>query len=296
MHSKGGAQIPKKESGAPQFSTEYKKPRQIATIRDEAVKESSGLAASRQNPGVFWTHNDSGDEPLLYAFDETGKRRGTFRVTGAKNSDWEDLALFTDGAGANFLFIGDIGNNERTRSELVVYRVHEPQISERDADSTKKSPRVTDRADEIRLQYPDARRDAETLLVHPETGDLYIVSKSLVGDADVYKLSAPFEIGKTNTLKHIGKIGVPSATSGFLTGGSISSDGKRLVLCDYFAAYEFVLPAKAKNFDHVWMQKAIAVDLGERKQGEAICYGANGKTIYATSEERPTPLIEVNRK
>ena len=33
------------------------------------VRESSGLAVSRAYPGVFWTHNDSGDRPRLYALD-----------------------------------------------------------------------------------------------------------------------------------------------------------------------------------------------------------------------------------
>jgi hypothetical protein len=30
-----------------------------------------------------------------------------------------------------------------------------------------------------------------------------------------------------------------------------------------------------------------------RRQGESICYGPDGKTLYLTSEQLPTPLWEV---
>jgi hypothetical protein len=278
-------------------SGEYGKARRIATIQDNSITESSGLAASRRNKDIFWTHNDSGDDGFLYAFDRSGKRRGIFRVAGAKNYDWEDIAAYTDPkTGEHYLFIGDIGDNGRKRSEVVIYRVREPEIKPEDANSTKKTARKIERAEAIRVKYPDARRDAETLLVNPANGDLYIVSKSLIGSADVYKLVAGFQISKSNTLEHLGNVSVPSITPGFLTGGSVSPDGKRIVLSDYFAAYEFVMPAKAKNFDEIWKQTGAAIDLGEREQGEAICYGLDGKTLYATSEKKSSPLIEVQRK
>lgn len=280
-----------------QSSKNYKEPRQIATLQDNSVTESSGLAASRKNNGVFWTHNDSGDGAFLYAFDRAGKKLGVWRVAGAANEDWEDLAAYTDPqTGESYLLIGDIGNNERERGELTIYKVVEPQITSADANSTKKSPRTTANAEKIRVEYPDAKRDAETLLVNPTNGDLYIISKNLAGDADVYKLAAPHQTDKRNRLQHVGKFGVPSLTSGFLTGGDISSDGKRLLVCDYFAAYEIALPAKAKSFDDIWKLEPEKIDLGERNQGEAIAYSADGKAIYATSEKRPSPLIEVLRK
>lgn len=278
-------------------SPNYKEAKRIATIQDDAVRESSGLAASHKNAGAFWTHNDSGDGAFLYAFDRAGKKLGTWKVAGAESKDWEDLAIFTDNqTGESYLLIGDIGNNERTRNEIAIYRVAEPQIMPEDAGSTKKNPRITKNAEKIRVEYPDMRRDAETLLVNPANGDLYIVSKSAVGNADIYKLPAPFDSSKKHTLRHVGQIGVPSITPGFLTGGSISPDGKRMILCDYLGGYEFVLPVKAKNFDEIWKAEAEQIHLGERTQGEAVTYSADGKAIYATSEKKPTPLIEVQRK
>ncbi len=295
--ARGDSPIKDKDALVQPTSLEYGKPQRIATIEDADVRESSGIVASRKNEGIFWTHNDSGDNAFLYAFDRAGKKRGTFRVTGANNVDWEDIAIYSDRkTGKSYLFIGDIGDNKQTRNEIVIYRVAEPEIRPEDANTTKKKPRATEKAEAIRLKYPDEKRDAETLLLHPVTGDLYILSKNMIGDADVYKLAAPFSAGKTRTLQHVGKYGVPSLTRGFLTGGDISPDGKRVVLSDYFAAYEIVLPTKAKHFDEIWKEKARAVSLGEREQGEAVSYSADGNAILATSEKKNSPLIEVRRK
>ena len=70
----------------------YGQPTTLATIKDKSISESSGLVASRTTPGAYWTHNDSGDGPFIYAFDTRGDSLGTFRVTGAQARDWEDIA------------------------------------------------------------------------------------------------------------------------------------------------------------------------------------------------------------
>jgi hypothetical protein len=67
-------------------------------------------------------------------------------------------------------------------------------------------------------------------------------------------------------------------------------------LCDYFGGYELALPRADADFDSIWQQPLAPVALGLRQQGEAVCYRLDGKAILATSEETPTPLIEVRRK
>jgi hypothetical protein len=62
-------------------------PRVIGILQDSAINESSGIVASRTTPGLYWTHNDSGDGPYIYALDEHGARRGTWRVKGASARD-----------------------------------------------------------------------------------------------------------------------------------------------------------------------------------------------------------------
>src|SRR5436190_12523295 len=74
------------------LSQECMKPVVVGRIESKDVRESSGLAASRCQPNVYWTHNDSGDDAFIFAMDETGKDLGTYEVTNARNEDWEDIA------------------------------------------------------------------------------------------------------------------------------------------------------------------------------------------------------------
>ncbi|HEX8636768.1 MAG TPA: hypothetical protein VF692_01800, partial [Pyrinomonadaceae bacterium] len=241
-------------------------------------------------------HNDSDNQNIIYAFDAKGEHLGAWRVAGAKNYDWEDIAAYKTPNGECFLYIGDIGNNVRGRGDFVVYRVKEPQISAADKSANNKNARPTAVAEAIKITYPEMRHDAETLLVHPQTGDVYVLTKRLSGASGVYRLSANYSIDKTNTLEKIADFTVPAVPNGFLTGGDISPDGNRVVICDYFNAYEIALPGGEKDFARIWQQKPVVVPLGERQQGEAVCYGADGTTIYATSENKNSPIIEVKRK
>lgn len=293
MVSSSGKQKPEDDKN---LSKDYAAPKVVGKIKSSEIKESSGLAASRCNQGVFWTHNDSGDEALIYALDAKGEKLGTWRVASAENKDWEDMATFQNEKGECFLYIGDTGNNERLKSEMTIYRVREPQVLPENESSSKKNPLSTDNAEAIKFVYPDMRQDAETLMVHPKTGDIYILSKRVSGASAVYKLKSGFDLSKTNTLERLGDFSVPAIPDGLLTGGDISPDGKRVVICDYFSGYELVLPANAKNFDEIWKEKPLIVELGKREQGEAICYSADGKSIFADSEKKNPPMIEVKRK
>ncbi len=287
---------------ANQARAPYAAPARIAKLEDKAVNESSGVVASRRNAGVFWTHNDSGDGPNLYAFDRQGRKRGVWRVEGAQAIDWEDIAAGPGPEqGRAYLYVGDTGDNDRAREQVTVYRVPEPQVSDTDAASDRKNPRPTEAAEAIRLKYPDGKHDAETLMIHPKTGDIYIVTKA-PAVAGVYKLAAPYSTKQVNTLARLGDLRVPALFAGLLTGGDISPDGTRVVICDYVAAYELSLPvapsssSSAEGFDAVWKQTPLVIDLGEREQGESICYGEDGSSVLATSEKRPAPLIEVKRQ
>ncbi len=270
------------------LTTDYSQPKVVGTIKSPDITESSGLVNSRCNANVFWTHNDSGGSEFIYAINEKGERLGTWKVTGAKNNDWEDLATVKDKSGKCFLYIGDIGNNSGSKSQFTVYKVAEPKVTEADKKSSKKKPSKTETAEAIKFNYPETAPDAETLLVHPVTGEIYVLSKPMLGASQVFKIGAKVE--------NVGSVSVPAIPNGFLTGGEISPDGKRIVICDYYAGYEILLPKNSKTFDDIWQQNVTKINLGEREQGEAICYSADGKKIYATSEKKNSPMIRVERK
>lgn len=277
---------------------DYEAPVQLATLENQAINESSGIASSRRNKDIFWTHNDSGDDAFLYAIDRQGKHRGVWRVRGAAAQDWEDMAAWTDAkSGKSYIYVGDIGNNSKKREFLTVYRIVEPVVTTKDAATTKQNPAETEAAEAIKLKYPEGNFDAETLMIHPQTGDLYLVTKMMGAAAKVFKLKAPFMQQKEATLVQVAQVQVPNPGKGFLTGGDISPDGQRVALCDYPGAFEIVLPdKKGVAFDEIWSQPVQPVNVGTRRQGEAICYSANGRSLLATSEVLPCPLIEIVRK
>jgi hypothetical protein len=293
--SKTDRNQPPAETGVP--SKAYAAPVHLADLEDKAITESSGIVASRRNPGLFWTHNDSGDGPFLYAFDRSGGKKGTWRVTGAKAHDWEDIAAGPGPQpGQSYLYVGDIGDNDKERDEIVVYRVPEPIITERDADTDRSEPAETEPAEAIHLKYPDGAHNAEALAVHPTTGDLYVITKTrnATAPAAVYKLTAPISATTLNTLEKMSELRVPGLTAGMITGADISPGGRKIILCDYLNGYELSLPDTAgAKFDDIWKQTITIVRLGTRPQGEAICYRLDGRAILATSEESPAMLIEV---
>jgi len=285
--------IPQKTKPAP-----YGPPATIATLKDKSISESSGLAASRLTRGAYWTHNDSGDGPFVYAFDIRGDSLGVFRIAGAQARDWEDMAAGPGpqgGKGKSYLYIGDIGDNNNARAEIVVYRVAEPALTTATRKFTKTRPGTTEPAEAIRLRYPDGAHDAETLLVHPVSGHIYVITKVVMANPAVYEAAPPFIAGKPITMTRIGLVNVPSLFGGVITGGSISPDGRRVALCDYFQGYELVLPAGSANFNDIWKQRMVGFDLGKRKQGEAIAYRLDGRALLATSEGKNASIIQVTR-
>lgn len=283
----GAAQTPK--------VAEFEAPVRVGALRTPVLKEASGIAASRCQPNVYWTHNDSGNGPMLFAIDGAGAQLGVWNVSGAKNRDWEDIASFKDASGKCFVLIGDIGDNDLERAELSVYRVAEPTATAPLETSTSGAPSETAPAEVLNYEYPDSRRNAETLLVHPVTGDLYVLTKSKKEPVSVYKLKPDFSGQKQRAAK-VAEFTVPAVPNGLLTGGDISPDGKRVVLCDYVYGYELSLPLLDANFDDIWKQQPLRFDLGDRKVGEAVAYTPEGDGVIAISEGVNTPVYQVKRK
>lgn len=292
-----GSVISDAVQGTRSTTSSYGPPAVVGTIQNREITESSGLVASRMSAGIYWTHNDSGDGPFIYCLDVKGRTCGTWRVTNAEARDWEDMASGPGPiAGQSYLYIGDIGDNSESRSEIVIYRTSEPAISNRLTASTRKRPNNTEPSEAFRLRYPDGKHDAECLLVHPVTGDVFIVIKTPFANPGVYEAKAPLQSNQITTMKRIGEIKVPSVFRGVITGGSISPDGRRVALCDYFQGYELVLSDAARSFEEIWQERMVGFDLGQRKQGESIAYRLDGKALLATSEGRSSPLIMVVRK
>ena len=89
---------------------------------------------------------------------------------------------------------------------------------------------ITADAEVMKLAYADGSHNAETLLVHPTSGDIYIVTKVQSGPASVYKAHAAFGAAEIARGEKIADLAMPSKPQGLLTGGSFSPDGRRIAI------------------------------------------------------------------
>ena len=224
----GAAQTPRGTSARAALEA-----RHLADFADAGITESSGLAASRRHPGILWTIEDSGAEPVLHATDTTGADLGTWRVTGAANLDWEALAIGDCPAGS-CLFIGDIGDNRATRAQVTIYRIAEPDP---EAPSRRTRP-----ATRVAVTYPGGPRDAEAMVVLPG-GDLLIVSKSRNSAPHLYRVpSGAWRAPTPARASDLGPLPIPSGSlADLVTDAALSPDGRRVAIRTYASIYFFRL-------------------------------------------------------
>ena len=217
-----GDDKPKSGEGRKRDKDSDAKPAQkfkLGRIDHKAISESSGIVASRKHPGVFWTHNDSGNGPFLFAITREGSLVAEYPVgSSARNNDWE--AISTDDEG--HLYIADIGNNDLKRDRILVYRVDEPDPStagKRGKGPTLKVNQV------LRLKYPDKPFDAESFFVFKARG--YVISKQINGkNASVYGFDLAAGGAEPAALQHVCDLPLRSP----VTDAAISADGQRLAV------------------------------------------------------------------
>ncbi len=274
----------------------YLPPKKVGNLADPEISEASGIVASRCNPGIFWTHNDSGDSANIYAIAKTGESLGIWNIPRSANNDWEDIAEYKDTKGKCFLYVGDIGDNSERISEHSIYRVQEPHVSTHAVSMTAKDIQTTDTAEVLRFKYPDGPHNAETLMVGPNDGEIYVVTKNRKGPAAVFRLNPEFDLEAPVPAEKIAEITVPAIMKGLITGGDIAPDGRHMILCDYVSGYEFTLPNGESNFNEIWSQPPEIVDVGDRRIGESVCYSQDGNALYSTSEGVGAPVYEILRK
>ncbi len=51
-------------------------------LASDAIKETSGIAASRRVDNVWWVHNDSGDTARVFAINTSGQTLGEYALSG----------------------------------------------------------------------------------------------------------------------------------------------------------------------------------------------------------------------
>jgi hypothetical protein len=287
----GGALAPSSPAASPPMCPVFE-PGPFGTVSAKALNEASGLAASRMNRGVLWSHNDSGGTAELFAMTETGAPLGTYVLVDAKLDDWEDIAIGPGPkSGKWYLYVGDIGANNTKREHIVVYRAEEPRVRPDQKDKRRDIEGIA----ELRLRYPDHRsRDAETLLVDPVTADLYLVTKSLLSNPELYVARAPLNEQKTTVLERVMELKLGDLTGGLVTGGDIAADGSAVLIRTYIDAYYWPRAA-GQSIAEALGHAPCGVPLHGEPQGEAIAFSADGRSYFTVSEGRHPRLYSFVR-
>ncbi|MCP4547452.1 MAG: hypothetical protein GY835_13420 [bacterium] len=248
----------------------------VGMLEFDPIDEASGLAASRRNPGVLWTHNDSGDEPRIFALNEQGKHLGVYSILNATAQDWEDIAVGPGPAeGRQYIYIGETGDNKARYETRTIYRVPEPVVR------SDQEPIVSalSGVEAIRYHYPDGKRDAEAIFVDPLTRDIYVTSKREERVA-VYRLPWPQDTSGVSTPIKLGTLPLTKVNS-----GDITPSGREIVLKTYDAIYYWTRGEDQSVWDAL-QGKARLLPYYPEVQGESFAWRHNEQGYFTLSEEK----------
>lgn len=247
----------------------------LGRIQYDGLHEISGVAASRQNPNVFWLHNDSGDRNVLYAMNHRGEHLGIYEIVGAGARDWEDIAAGPGPRrGQHYLYIGDFGDNDAEYEIKYIYRVLEPAVR---AIQQPVNIRLFG-AETIAFVYPDGKRDAESLMVDPASLDIYVVSKR-EARVRVYRLPYPQSTSSLNTAQLVALLPFTMAVA-----GDISPDGREILIKTYDAIYYWTR-RPGQSIADALVVEPVMLPYYLEPQGEAIAWHPDGAGYYTVSEE-----------
>lgn len=239
-------------------------------INNPVLEEISGLAFSQKHPNLIYVHTDSGGEAAVYLLDSLGKELGVIELVGVKNRDWEDIAVGPGPGGKPYVFVAEIGDNAGIHGEICIFRFPEPNSI---AGKNSVKPEV------LRLTYPGGARDAETLMVDPISGDLFIVSKRDDKNSLYRVPQSEFSKGKS-TLEKLHNLDFTSSVA-----GDISRDGSKILIKNYFAIYYWERKS-GESIPQALQKAPKRLPYVPEPQGEAIGFNSKGNSFFTISEKR----------
>jgi hypothetical protein len=247
------------------------------------VSEMSGMAASMRHPDVYWAHNDSDNTFELFGLRADATIVTRVPLRGGSNRDCEDIAVGPCQADRtqSCIYLGDIGDNLERRRQLVIYEIPEP--------ATLDGAPLTARP--LAFTYPDRPRNAEALLVDPDDGTIYVVTKEIDSLGTLYRIDGlgASPLAQAVRLHRLaGSIGF----AGLTTSASVHPSGTRVLLRTYTQVFEYRGTAE-QSLGSILGTEPVAVPGATQPQAEAITYVTGGEG-YLLGTEQSGPIYRVD--
>lgn len=274
-------------------------PATTAIVAARVIDEASGLAPSRQTTDLLWTHNDSDGQPVLYALDAEGRLRGTLRIAGVKNRDWEDLASFVLD-GVPYLIVGDIGDNFAKRTDCALYVVAEPAPAQ--LSPTRET--VATIAWQIPVRYADGPHDCESIAVEPRENAVYLLNKRSHPNPLLtlpLRPTAPEPTPAASEVARVARVPQPDSQQrvfptsagryrGQPTAMDFSADGRFALVLTYGDLLLFPRHP-GERWSAALTREPVILGPHGLSQAEAACFSADSRSIFVTEERENPPLL-----
>jgi len=285
-------------------------------IAHPPLAEVSGVVASKQYAGILWAHNDSGDAARIFAMRADGtvvmpvEQRDRYEVAprlrwmpemgappwlsprtpwpgisilDARNVDWEDITLYN-----GTIYIGDVGNNGNTRTDLTVYAVPEPNPYQAAQAGVSVSQPIR-YPDQTEFPGRDRRFDCEALFAW--RGKLYFITKwradysSIlpIRGAALYSLRLPLP-GGTEPIA-LERVSTDPNFPGWVTAADLSPDGRRLALLSLYPEPVLLILSEPTSGEDWLSAPRHAIPIPALKQGEAVTW-LDDATLLVVNEQR----------
>ncbi len=239
-------------------------------LANPVLEEVSGLVVSHRYPNRLYVHTDSGGEAAVFVLDTLGNELGKLELSGLSNRDWEDIAVGPGPNGSSYIYVAEIGDNDAKYDQIYLYRFLEPELLQAIPSAE---------IDRVSLQFPGGPKDAESFLVDPISGELYLVSKREAKNT-LYRVPADgFEKGNV-LLEKLHSFDFTSSVA-----ADVSRDGSQILIKNYLQVFYWTRQAN-QSLSEALQAAPLRLPYVPEPQGEAIGFNFKGDAYFTLSEKR----------
>lgn len=246
--------------------------KKIAELPEE-LNENSGMEYLQ---GSLWMINDSGNSDHLYQLNTKGEVLSKIKIKNAKNRDWEDLATDKE----NHIYIGDFGNNDNQRDDLVIYGINIDQVKDEKVKAEEFYFTLEDQ-DNLNPKKKHRNFDIEAFVYYKKGFYLFTKNRSskFNGVTKVYRLELEQKNQKAKLIAQIDLCNNPETCQ--VTGAAIYENTIALLMHDKVYL--------VKDFENNNFSDFTPISFDHNSQKEAICFKKSNKLFVSDEKSTKKP-------